>query len=249
MILLFDVGNTSIKFGVSDGIKILETYRINTDQFKTPDEYYSIIKRFINFENIDKIAISSVVPKITVILKIMIKKHFSFLPFILEDYSKLKISITVSNKKVPNELGADLLCAASGVLNVNNYLIVDYGTATKYIYVENNDLKGIIISPGVVVSLKGLVDSTALLPEVEVKVPKKVLGTDTISCIQSAITYGTASETDGLVSKIKKEVKTDFKIYVTGGLSKIIAPLLENEVCIDDNLVLKGLLEIYNKNI
>ena len=128
-------------------------------------------------------------------------------------------------------------------------LIIDLGTATKYLYVKNRTLLGVVITPGVMVSIKALVSNTALLPDVEIKVPNKVLGNNTINCMQSGATYGVASQVDGMIKRIRKEVNNpNLKIIATGGLAKVIVPLCEHEIEVDDLLTLKGLLDIYGRN-
>ena len=105
-----------------------------------------------------------------------------------------------------------------------------------------------IITPGVSISIKALVGQTALLPDIDIEVPKKVLGTNTISCMQSGVTYGVAAQVDGLIDRIRNEVKEDFNVVLTGGLSETIAPLVFAPLERDPDLVLKGLLKIYLRN-
>ncbi|MGI6781979.1 MAG: type III pantothenate kinase [Acholeplasmataceae bacterium] len=118
-------------------------------------------------------------------------------------------------------------------------VIVDLGTANKYLYVKNKTLLGVIISPGVVVSIKALVGSTALLPHVEIKVPKKVLGNNTVECMQSGVIYGVASEVEGIVHRIQKEIQSECDVIITGGLAKLISPLVDLKMEVRPNLVWK----------
>ena len=96
--------------------------------------------------------------------------------------------------------------------------------------------------------MKALVGGTALLPNIDIKVPKKVLGTNTVACMQSGITYGVASEVEGLLMRIKGEIREDAQVIITGGLAKIIAPLIYYNIEVNPNLVLEGLLNIYHLN-
>jgi type III pantothenate kinase len=93
------------------------------------------------------------------------------------------------------------------------------------------------------------VGNTALLPDIDIEIPKKVLGTNTIACMQSGVTYGVAAQVDGLIERIKEEVKEDFNVILTGGLSETIAPLCKHPLKRDPDLVLKGLLQIYHRNV
>ena len=145
--------------------------------------------------------------------------------------------------------GADLICDVAGVLD-EEALVIDLGTAIKYIYVKNKTLRGVVISPGVVVSLKALSANAALLPEIEIKTPNKVLGNNTINCMQSGVTYGVASQVDGMILRIKEEIgNPNLKVIATGGLANLIIPLTKNEIEIDDLLTLRGLLEVYRRNL
>ena len=246
MFLLFDVGNTNIFIGVSDGFKIIDTYRLNTEVSKTADEYYIQMKTIIDFKSVKHIAISSVVPRLTESLKEVSLKFVGIEPLIVGPGIKTGLNIKTDH---PREVGADLICDAVGIDDdVNRALIVDLGTAIKYIYVKNKTILGVVITPGVNISIKALVGQTALLPDIDIEVPKKVLGTNTISCMQSGVTYGVAAQVDGLIDQIRTEVNEDFKVVLTGGMSDMIAPLCRHDLIVDSDLILKGLLKIYNKN-
>ena len=247
MLLLFDVGNTNICIARYENDVLHDSItRITTLLNRSCDEYYLIIREMINLDNIDGVAISSVVPEVTTILNEMCSKHLKVEPLILGPKVKTGISIIADN---PREVGADLICDVAGVFD-EEALIVDLGTATKYIYVKNKALRGVVISPGVVISIKALVNNTALLPEIEIKAPNKVLGTNTISCMQSGVTYGVASQVDGMIERIREEVKNpNLKVIATGGLANLIVPLTKNEIEIDNLLTLRGLLAIYRRNI
>jgi type III pantothenate kinase len=246
MVLLFDVGNTNISIGISDGFKIIDTYRLNTIVSKTADEYYIQMKNIIDFDAIKHVAISSVVPRITEKL-VQISKHYMHIdPLIVGPGVKTGINIKTDH---PREVGADLICDAAGASAYEMpTLIVDLGTAIKYIYVKNKTINGVIITPGVSISIKALVGNTALLPDIDIIVPKKVLGTNTVTCMQSGMTYGVAAQVDGLIDRIREETKEDCKVILTGGFSQTIAPLCKHDLIRDPDLVLKGLYEIFLKN-
>ncbi|BCR36038.1 type III pantothenate kinase [Mariniplasma anaerobium] len=246
MFLLFDVGNTNIFIGVSDGFTIIDTYRLNTEITKTADEYYIQMKNIIDFKEVKHVAISSVVPRITEKLKEISLKYVGIDPLIVGPGVKTGLNIKTDH---PREVGADLICDSVGLdEDISNALIIDLGTAIKYIYVKNKTILGVIITPGVNVSIKALVGHTALLPDIDIEVPKKVLGTNTIHCMQSGVTYGVAAQVDGLIDRIRKEVNENFDVILTGGLSALIAPLCSHQLTVDSDIILKGLLKIYNKN-
>ena len=246
MILLFDVGNTNISIGLSDGQTIHDTFRLNTEVTKTADEYYIQMKSLFNMIEVTEIAISSVVPRITEKIKEISQKYFKIDPLIIGPGIKTGLNVKTDN---PREVGADLICDAVSVEDYQKpMLVVDLGTAIKYIYVKQKTILGVIITPGVSISIKALVGNTALLPDIDIEVPKKVLGTHTIACMQSGVTYGVAAQVDGLIERIRSEVKEDFEVILTGGLSEMIAPLCHMPLTRDPDLVLKGLLKIFTRN-
>lgn len=246
MILMFDVGNTELKIAVADDSKIISKYRFTTNPSLSDDElylrFYGLVKDY-NFENI---IIASVHPEMTFKLRSIAKKHFFINPIVLEAGVKTGIKLKTDN---PLEVGADIVAGAvASTLVSNSVLFIDLGTAIKYVYVENKTLLGVVISPGIEISLKALKDNTALLPNVEIKTPNKVLGTNTVSCMQSGIIYGTASQIDGLIERIKAEIGHSFDVVLTGGLADIILPHLKTKVIYRPLFVFEGLLEIYHKN-
>ena len=248
MILLVDIGNSNVVFAFAENDKIVKTFRFKSFQDKTSDEYYILIKSMIDLYPVEDVIISSVVPIITSALKKMFKKHYNLETKILGPGIKTGIQLKVDD---PKTVGADLICdCAGGMKHSNEVIIVDLGTATKYIHVKNNVFLGCSIAPGVAISMKALVNNAALLPNIELVSPKRVISTNTIACMQSGVIFGAASQVDGMISRIKKELNNpNITVVATGGLSSIIVPLCENEIILDEHLTLNGLLEIYNKNI
>lgn len=247
MILLVDVGNSNVLIGVSDKKNIIKSYRVRTFTDKTADEYYLLIKPFLDEHVIEDIIISSVVPVVTSALKKAFSKHLGIEPLMLAPGVKTGVQLKVDD---PKTVGTDIICDVASVVDkYEEAIIIDLGTATKYIYVKNNTFLGVAIAPGVAISMKALVSSAALLPNIELVCPKNIIGTNTISCMQSGVIYGAASEVDGMVSRIKEEINNpDCPVIATGGLSKLIVPLCKNEIEIDADLTLKGLLNIYLRN-
>lgn len=248
MLLLVDIGNSNIVFGFAKEGKIVETCRLKSFIDKTSDEYYFLVKPILEHWNIKDAIISSVVPVITSALKKALFKFLNKEPIILGPGVKTGIQLKVDD---PKTVGADIICDVAGVSELTNEaIIVDLGTATKYIYTKNQTFHGVSIAPGVSVSLKALVSNAALLPSVELVCPKKVLGTSTVTSIQSGIIYGFAAQVDGMIERIKEELKCDnISVYATGGLSQMIIPLCKNKIITCDNLTLLGLLRIYSLNM
>jgi type III pantothenate kinase len=151
----------------------------------------------------------------------------------------------------PARLGSDLVVDA--VAGINEYpvplIICDFGTATT-ISVVNGEKEyiGGIIMPGVRVSHDSLVGRTAQLPKISLDPPTRVIGRNTVECMKSGILYATASSIDGMIERIEEELGERATVIATGGLASTIIPLCRREITIDDMLLLKGLMLIYNRN-
>ncbi|MFP4177878.1 MAG: type III pantothenate kinase [Acholeplasmataceae bacterium] len=246
MFLLFDVGNTNINIGIVTDDSIEKTYRLNTEVNRTADEYYIQIKHLFDPEDVSRVAISSVVPRITEKLIDISRRHLGREPLVIGPGIRTGIRIQTDH---PKEVGADLICDAVAVMdNEQPMLVIDLGTANKYIYVKNRTILGVIISPGVALSIKALVGNTALLPDIDIEVPRRVMGTNTIECMQSGVTFGVAAQVDGLIDRIANERHESFDVVLTGGLSELIEPLITKPVKRDADLLLKGLMDVLKRN-
>ncbi len=248
MLLLVDVGNSNIVFAFAENDKIIKTFRFKSLQDQTCDDYYILLRGMLELYKFDDVIIASVVPIITSSLKKLFLKYFNIDSKILGPGIKTGIQLKVDD---PKTVGADLICDCAGAMtHAKEAIIIDLGTATKYIYCKNNVFLGCSIAPGISISMKALVNNAALLPNVEMVPPKGVIATNTIQCIQSGVIFGAASQVDGMVNRIKREMNCPNAVVVaTGGLSKVIIPFCENEIILDKNLTLHGLVDIYKRNI
>lgn len=247
MIILVDIGNSNVTFGLYNG-KIVQTFRLVTSATKSADEYAMSLKQFLDGYEIVDVIICSVVPVVTSLLKKTFEKYFNLTPKIMGVGMKTGLKV---NTEDPKSVGADLIAdSMAAALRYEEALVVDLGTATKFLYVKNNALEGVVIAPGVAVSTKAMISHAALLPNIELVAPKKVLNNSTIPCMQSGVIYGFASMIEGMIAKIRAELKKpNLKVIATGGLAKLIIPNLDVEVDLEENLILEGLAAIYKKNI
>lgn len=252
MLLCIDVGNTNIVFGVYDNDKKVCDFRLETLIKQTYDEYGLKVLDIMEKLKVDKnmitsAIIASVVPQIDMTLEMVCTKYFNVSPVFVGPGIKTGLKIKADN---PKELGADILveCVCAYEKYGGNTIVIDMGTATTLFVVnDSKEIIGGIILPGLKISFATLFEKTSKLEEVKLNVPKSIIGTDTISCIQSGMIYGTSSQIDGLINKIKKEIK-DAKVVLTGGIGGLIFKHLENEVIYDSDLILEGLNIIYKKN-
>lgn len=253
MLIVFDIGNTNVVCGVYENKKLIADFRVMTNTKITEDElgtmYLNLFKiNKIDFSELEGVIVSSVVPSINTAFSMFIKKYLGVEPIMVGPGLKSGIKIKIEN---PKSLGADLLTGLVGAYEKypTNLIVIDLGTATKLLVLTaNKEFIGGIISPGVLTSLNALSDHTSSLPYINLEVPKKVVGTDTIACMQSGVVYGTASMIDGLVEKINQEHPADYKVILTGGLSKYIKDTLKTEVIYEPHLLLEGLKYLFYKN-
>ncbi len=259
MLICVDVGNTTIAFGFYQKEQnqdiLLDTMHLETKVTRTIDEYGHLILENIRhlkqtYENqydfnVRGVMISSVVPALDIILEEAFKKYVHVCPDFVHVDLPLGMHILIDQ---PKQLGADLLVGAYMAQKkyTSPLIVVDMGTATTFVAVNSSsDIIGVVIYPGVVESFQNLIASTSLLESTKLSVPKHVIGKNTEESIQSGMIYASSCVVDGMVEKIKKEMKEEnIKTILTGGVSKYIAPFCKS--CIyDEFLLIEGLKEIY----
>lgn len=253
MILVVDIGNSNIVAGCIEGKDILFRERLSTAHRATKLEYSVLFKTAfdmygIDYKGIDGAIISSVVPSVTNTVKEAIEKLCSIEVMVVGPGVKTGISIVIDN---PAQLGSDLVVDA--VASVEEYsvpqIVIDMGTATTISVInKNKQYLGGAILPGVAVSHDALIGRTSQLPKVAFEKPKKLIGSNTIDCIKSGILYGNAGAIDGIVERFEQELGEKCTVIATGGLAKVIVPLCKRDIIIDEDLLLKGLKLIYEKN-
>ena len=254
MILTIDVGNTNITCGIFEREEIAASFRITTKIPRTSDEYGMIISNLLernslNPKDVEDAIICSVVPNVMHSLEGALIKYFNIKPIIVEAGVKTGIKIVTPN---PQQIGADrIVDAVAGYeLYGGPVIVIDFGTATTYGYVdENGAFLGGVTAPGIRISAKALWEDAAKLPEIEIKKPENVLGKDTISSLQSGLGYGQIGQTEYIIKRAKEEMgREDAKVVVTGGLGRIIAKETSYVDVYDPNLTLKGIFLVYKKN-
>lgn len=253
MLLAIDIGNTNVVLGVFDGEKLVENWRVGTNTRITPDEYAMIFKDLFGFAGIEFVQIhgaiiSTVVPPLLPVMVEMSRKYFRIEPMVVTHELKTGITIRTDN---PKEVGADRIvnAAAAYTLYGGPLIIVDFGTVTTFCAVtKNGGYLGGAICPGVKISAEALFQRASKLPRVELVKPAEVIGTDTISAMQSGIIYGYAGLVDGIVERMKKDLSTDARVIATGGLAELISPETRSIQEIKPHLTLEGLRLLYRLN-
>lgn len=253
MILAIDIGNTNIVVGCIDEKKTIFIERLSTIKNKMEVEYALDIKGIFEIHGIDAkklegAIISSVVPQITGIVKDACEKIINKKVMVVGPGIKTGLNIMIDN---PGQLGSDLVAdAVAGVAEYKAPMIIfDLGTATTASVInEKGVYVGGFIIPGMNTSLNALTANASQLQGISLDAPNRLIGKNTIECMKSGMIYGTASMLDGIVERVEEEFGQPITAIATGGLAKKVVPFCKKEMILDDDLLLKGLRVIYNKN-
>ncbi|MCR5254980.1 MAG: type III pantothenate kinase [Acetatifactor sp.] len=254
MILVIDVGNTNMTFGVYDGDEMKASFRMMSKTAHTSDEYGVIITQLLETNNVKKediegTIIASVVPAVMYSLTSAMVKYLDSKPLVVGPGIKTGIKVITED---PRAIGADRIVDAVGAYEKYGgpILVIDFGTATTYDYVtEKGEFAAGITAPGIRISSEALWTRTAKLPEIEIKKPKSILAQETITSMQAGLMFGQIGATEYIIEKVKEETGVaDMKVVATGGLGRIISDETDKIDVYDAALTLDGLKLIYDKN-
>ena len=243
MYVIGDIGNTETKICLfDDKKKLLKKKIFDTNTLKK----FNLNNRlkFINLysKKIDKVLFSSVVPDVFKNIKKSIKRKFRLEVKELKQYNLKKIlKINVNMKQV----GSDRLANAISVINnKDNFIILDFGTATTFDVILKDTYKGGIIAPGVNLSLKTLVEKAQLIPYTKLTKIKNIIGNNTQNAVKSGFYWGYQGLIEKIVNLIIKRNNKKFKIIFTGGLSHLYKNSIKQKIEVDRDLTIKGLLRL-----
>ncbi len=242
MILIGDIGNTDTKIClINKKNKIIKKIVLPTNKINKPllkNKFRSIIKKnaFIK-----KSLFCSVVPNKFLLIKSFVYKNFKSKCIELKKLNLNKVMKIDVNRK---QIGSDRLANSLAVISKRkNYIILDFGTATTFDVVIGKNYKGGVIAPGVHASLNTLTNKATLIPVINLKKIKKVIGKNTVSAVRSGFFWGYVGLINNIIDLIKKETKKSFKIIITGGFSTLFVNSLHYKVTIDRDITLKGLIK------
>lgn len=255
MLLTIDAGNTNIVFAIFDGHELGSEWRIATDQSRTADEYvvwldHLMTREGLKPEDIEGAIISTVVPQALFNLRTLCRRYFDCNPLVVgEEGIELGIEIKVPS---PLEVGADRLVnsVAAHSRYRGSLVVVDFGTATNFDVVDSDgSYIGGIIAPGINLSLEALHMAAAKLPRIAIARPTLVIGNDTVSAMQSGVFWGYLSLIEGLTERIAREHGETMTVIATGGLSPLFGDATDAIQHVDQDLTIRGLVEIYHRNV
>lgn len=254
MILVIDIGNTNAVVGGVQDREIRFTRRLPSDRNWTTEQFRENLQQQLEEEKVDLAQIkggilSSVVPVLT----------DRFLDALEQLTGKRFLNVTVDlcgdvpiHLDNPSQLGTDQLVDAVAALASYTppLAIIDMGTATTVSVVDpEGAYAGGIIAPGLGLSMDALSNYAAQLPQITLKDPVRVIGTNTVDCMTSGAIYGHAAMLDGVISRMEKELGQAMTVVATGGLMRLVLPHCEREVHYHENLLLEGLAILYEKNM
>lgn len=252
MLLALDIGNSNIVIGASHNGVWEHQWRIQTDADKTADEYAVLFGNLLrevqlNYDNFDRIIISSVVPQLTQTISEVFEKRSHTRALILN--GNVETGIEVKTKS-PQSVGADLIADAVGAYDMfgEDCIVVDFGTATTVIAVQTpGELIGGAICAGVKVTVDALVGKAAQLSQIPLEPPENVIGKNTIESMQSGLVLGHICMIEGLIDRMQQQMGDSAKVIATGGLSEKMGAHTDYFDVIDPMLTLDGLRLIMNR--
>jgi type III pantothenate kinase len=251
MLLTVDVGNTNIVLGLFDGEHLFESYRLRTDARVTADELALLFHGLlVKHPEPDGIAVCSTVPQVLDQLRLMVERYYpDAATVVVGPGVKTGVPLLYDN---PKEVGPDRVVntLAAHTLYGGPAIVVDFGTSTNFDVVsEKGEFLGGALAPGVEISVDALAARAARLFKVELVEPRSVIGKTTVEALQSGLVYGFASQVDGMVERISRELDADPVVIATGGLSHLMTGLCESIDEHEPDLTLIGLRLVHEKNV
>jgi type III pantothenate kinase len=254
MLLAIDVGNTNITCAAYQGRDLVNEWRIATSSSRTAEEYGVWLSQAMSLDGlvlgeINHVIIATVVPETTFNLKGFCRRYFGVSPMVIgEEGVDLGMRPLIDN---PKEAGADRLvnAVAAHVIYGGPLVVIDFGTATNFDVVDGDgNYIGGVIAPGVSLSLDALHAAAAKLPRIAIERPQRVIGKNTVECMQAGIYNGYLAMTEGLIQRIQEEYGEKIKTVATGGLAPLYHKGTDIIDHVDGNLTLTGLVEIFYRN-
>ena len=243
MYILGDIGNTETKIWlVSKKNKIIKKINFSSKEITNNKLSLKFKKNNFKFKDIKKILFCSVVPQTFNLIKKFLSKKTNRNCYEVKNLNlKSLIKVKVDYKQV----GSDRITNAISLMNdKNNYIILDFGTATTFDVIVKKTYFGGIIAPGVKLSLNSLSDRATLIPKIDLKKINKVIGNNTISAVRSGFFWGYAGLIDNIINLIKKETRKSFKVIITGGFSGLFKNSIKTKVSQNQDITIKGLIKI-----
>ncbi|MGY6547510.1 MAG: type III pantothenate kinase [Roseinatronobacter sp.] len=253
MLLTIDCGNTNTVFAIWDGQEFVATWRTATEVTRTADQYFVWLNSLMNltgiYADISDVVISSTVPRVVFNLRVLCDRYFHCRPLVVgKPECLLPVPPRVQEGVKP---GPDRLANAAAVHERfgGDVVVVDFGTATNFdVIAQDGAYVGGVIAPGVNLSLQALHQGAAALPHVDISQPERVIGTNTVECIQSGVFWGYIGLVEGITARIRREYGRPMTVIGTGGLAPLFGQAENLFDRIEGDLTLHGLRVIHDHN-
>jgi len=241
MIIVGDIGNTETKICLVNSKNIIiKRIILITKKMNSSSLEKSLFNLNLKNKLIDKCLFCSVVPKSFNEIKTFFNKTYKIK---CHELKKLKLNKLIKIKVDYKQIGSDRLSNAISVINnKDNFIILDFGTATTFDVLIKNTYHGGVIAPGVKLSLDTLTDKATQIPKINLKKTNKVIGLNTISAVRAGFFWGYEGLIDNIVNLIKKETKMSFKIIITGGFSNLFKNSIKTKVTLNKDITINGLI-------
>jgi len=254
MLLAIDVGNTNVVIGVYQGQELLASWRAASRAQRTVDEYAVLIEEFLtqrgmHLSQVRGCCVGSVVPKLTTIFAAFAQKYLRDQAVVV-GAPGVKTGMVIRTDS-PRLVGADRIAdaVAARQLYGTPAIVVDFGTATTFDVVsQEGEFLGGAIAPGLGISARALYDYTAKLPQIDLVMPERVIGQNTVASMHSGVVYGYVGLVERVIAGIQEELDGKARVIATGGLASLIAPQAKSIELVNPNLTLEGLRIIYGLN-
>ena len=254
MLLTIDAGNTNLVFALVEKGEIKTRWRIATDPRRTADEYAVWLHQLLELEGYAKadvsgVIIGTVVPRALHNLEVLASKYFHVEPIIAgQGKAAWPMALDVEE---PQSVGADraLNVIAAHAKHPGDLIVVDFGTATTFDVVDSTGAyKGGIIAPGINLSIDALVNAAAMLPRIAIEAPEdpSVIGRTTDSQMIIGIYWGYVALIEGLVARLKNEIRRPVTVIATGGLAALFDQRTDAFDAIEPDLTIRGLSRLYD---
>ena len=243
MYILGDIGNSETKvYLVNSKNKIIRNVNFQSKQINNKilnQKFKYLVK---DFKSINKVLFCSVVPKSFNLIKKFLSTKIRKKCF---EIKNLRLRSLINIKVNFQQVGSDRITNAISLNNnKNNFIILDFGTATTFDVLIKDTYSGGIIAPGIRLSLDTLSYKATLIPKINLKMIKNVIGNDTVSAVRSGFFWGYAGLIDNIIKLIKKETRKSFKVIITGGFSNLFKKSINTRVYYNNNITINGLIKI-----